>query len=209
MSITVMNICDVMKERKSVRVYDPGKKIEDNIVYQILDYAGAAPSSWNLQHWKFIIISDELMKEKILPIAYNQEQVKTCSHLLIVLGDKEAYRNATDILSEQVKNGLMTKEAMEAQINSIMYAYEANNEKYGTQDAIRNASLASMQIMLAAKSFEIDSCPMLSFKESELIEALSIPDRYIPVMMVSLGYGVKKPYETMRFPVDKVILQHH
>ncbi|MHC0038720.1 nitroreductase family protein [Pseudoneobacillus sp. C159] len=203
----LVHLGDIMKLRKSVRQYDPNKKISNEQIKQIIELATSAPSSWNLQHWKFIVISTTERKQKLFPISYNQEQVITCSHLIVVLGDTEAYKNGEEIFAEQVKRGWMNKRAKDIQTDAILYAYSHNSEKYGVHDAIRNSSLAAMQIMLAAKVYNIDSCPMLSFKEKELKQYLEIPDRYIPVLMISLGYGTKNPYETLRFPVEKVMME--
>ncbi|MFT4414609.1 nitroreductase family protein [Fredinandcohnia humi] len=206
---TSLTLEEIMTSRKSIRKYDPTKKIAKDTIYKIIQLATTAPSSWNLQHWKFIIISDERVKEKLFPIAFKQEQVTSCSHLIIVLGDKHAYKNADEIFSYQVRKGYMSEDAKIAQIENIKYAYQANQEKYEVHDAIRNSSLAAMQLMLAAKSYGIESCPMLSFKEVELIDELKISNRYLPVMMISLGYAAKPPYETVRLPVNKVILQEY
>jgi len=206
MVLSVMNVEEVMNARKSVRNYDIRRKIPNETILNMIKLATTAPSSWNLQHWKFIIISNSDVKETLLQLAYYQEQVINCSHLILVLGDTKAYRNAEEILTEQVKKGFMSAEAKDAQIESIMYAYKANKEKYGVHDAIRNGSLAAMQLMLAAKHFGVDSCPMLSFKEKEIMKVLNVPGHYLPVMMISLGYAAKPAYETIRFPLERVIL---
>ncbi|MFD2442644.1 nitroreductase family protein [Bacillus sp. CGMCC 1.16607] len=200
---------EVMTSRKSVRKYDSSRKVTQETINKIMELATTAPSSWNLQHWKFIIVSDQKVKDRLFPIAFNQVQVTTCSHLIIILGDTKAYENAYEILSIQVEKGYMSQSAKNVQIDNILYAYHANKEKYEIHDAIRNSSLAAMQLMLAAKSFGIDSCPMLSFKEDELMKELQIPKRYLPVMMISLGYASQPAYSTVRLPVEKVILKEY
>ncbi|GAA0321607.1 nitroreductase family protein [Bacillus carboniphilus] len=198
-----ISLRDVMKNRKSIRKYK-NKKIPNEVIHEIFELTKTAPSSWNLHHWKFIIIEKEETKKMVYPIAYNQEQVATCSHLIVVLGDTEAYKNLEKVYSEQVKAGYMTEEVKNRFMENIPLHYQLK-KSFGIYDAIRNASLAAMQLMLAAKSFGVDSCPMLSFKEPELKEVLQIPNRYYPTMLISLGYGDTPAYNTVRLPVEELI----
>jgi nitroreductase len=195
---------DLFLQRKSVRKYDRDKKVPKETLSKILQVATTAPSSWNLQHWRFLVIESEENKELLTKIAWNQEQVAHCSTVVIVLGDKEAYRNGEKIFSEQVRLNLMPEALKEHYIQSLPAMYQ-NKPQFAEQDAIRNASLAAMQLMLVSKSFGIDSCPMIGFKEEELRESFHIPSRYIPVVIVTLGYGITPAYPTIRLPLEEVI----
>jgi nitroreductase len=61
--------------------------------------------------------------------------------------------------------------------------------------------------MLAAKAVGIDSCPMIGFKKDELIEELHIPSRYLPVMMITLGYGIASARDTIRLPLEEIVIK--
>jgi nitroreductase len=194
---------DVFLQRKSVRKYNRNKKIPQETLAHILKMATTAPSSWNLQHWRFLVIEAQENKELLTEIAWNQEQVADCSTAVIVLGDTEAYRNGERIYSEQVQKNYMPEELKDYYIQSLPAMYQSM-PKFAEQDAIRNASLAAMQLMLIAKSFGIDSCPMIGFKEKELRESFQIPTRYIPVMIITLGYGIQEVHQSIRLPLDAV-----
>ena len=197
------SILDVMRSRKSIRHFDPEKKIPKETLEEILETASRAPSSWNLQHWRFIVVETAETKERLLPIAWNQKQVRECSSLILVLGDKEAFKNGEEIFSQQTALGYMTEEVKNAYLKILPSVYQ--NQQFAEQEAIRNASLAAMQIMLAAKAFGIDSNPIIGFKEAELRQALRIPERYIPVLLIALGYGSKPAHETIRLPLTKTV----
>ncbi|MCF6094640.1 nitroreductase family protein [Microaerobacter geothermalis] len=199
------NIADVMKERSSIRNYKKGIKIPSEKLEQILQLATTAPSSWNLQHWKFIVVQEEENKKRLFPIAYRQQQVLDASAVVIVLGDTEANKNAETIYNEAVKAGYMTEEAKNDIVNNIQQVYQ-NVENVGVHEAIRNASFAAMQLMLAAKANDIDTCPMGGFDPVALREELNIPDRYIPVLMITLGYAEKPAHQTSRFPLEEVVI---
>lgn len=199
-------IINVMKERSSVRKYKKGVSIPQQLFHEILEAAAAAPSSWNLQHWRFLVIQDQENKDRLYPIANKQQQVSDASAVVVVLGDTEANKNAEKVYAEAVQAGFMTEEAKDALVGNINRAYQ-NVENIGVHEAIRNASFAAMQLMLAAKAHGIDSCPMGGFNPVTLREELNIPDRFIPVLMISLGYADEPAHRTSRFPLDQVVIK--
>ena len=204
--VAEMSIAEVMKARTSVRKYKKGLQIPKETLDEILELASTAPSSWNLQHWKFIVIQDEENKKKILPIAFNQQQIVDCSALIVVLADTEANQNAEELYGEAVKAGYMTEAAKETLVGQINNAYQSN-ANIGVYEAIRNASLASMQLMLAAKAKGIDSCPIGGYLPQALIEELNIPARYMPNMLITLGYAEKPAHQTGRFPLEHIVIE--
>ncbi len=92
---------------------------------------------------------------------------------------------------------------MDTYLRSLPPKY--GDRDFALQDAVRNASLAAMQLMLAAKSLGIDSCPMIGFKPQEFADAFHIPDRYVPVMLICLGYGVRDAHATIRLPLEEAV----
>ncbi|HWI47251.1 MAG TPA: nitroreductase family protein, partial [Rummeliibacillus sp.] len=93
MTMTQSTLNKVMHERKSVRKYDPQVKIPQSQLEELLLEATSAPSSSNLQPWRFLVIRDEAIKKELRAIAFNQEQVETSSAIIAVLGDIEMYKN--------------------------------------------------------------------------------------------------------------------
>lgn len=205
-TVVETSVIKVMKERSSVRKYQRGVGIPQSTLHQILEAAATAPSAWNLQHWKFVTIQNQENKERLLPIAYHQQQVADASAVVIVLGDTKANENAENVYGESVRAGFMTEEVKNSIFNDIDNHYK-NAGHAGIHDAIRNASFAAMQLMLAAKAHGIDSGPMGGYDAEALRKELNIPDRYIPVLMLTLGYAEQPAYPTNRFPVDQVVIR--
>nr|WP_245252185.1 nitroreductase family protein [Paenibacillus sediminis] len=193
-----------MEERHSVRAYESFQMPEEDL-NAILTAAGTAPSSWNLQHWKFMVIQDPALKQELLPIANNQQQVVDSSVTIAVLGDLEANLNAPLIYDAAVKAGAMTQEVRDIMISQIEGAYQ--NAQIARDEAIRNASLAAMQLMLAAKSLGYDSVPMGGFNAQKFIEQFNVPARYIPVLLISIGKAKKPAHESGRFPLSQIVVK--
>ncbi len=79
-------IVNAMQHRRAVKIFDTTKKISQENIEGILESARLSPSSFGLQPWKIKVIEDDDLKEKIFPIAFNQSQTTTCSHLLVICG---------------------------------------------------------------------------------------------------------------------------
>lgn len=81
----------VMLKRHAVKHFDSAFKLNKSEITFILEMAGSAPSAWNLQPWKFLVIAESSLQEKLLPVAYGQRQVVEASAVIAVLGDLEAH----------------------------------------------------------------------------------------------------------------------
>ncbi len=198
----------VAAERHSVKQYDPSVKMSEQEIKELLEIATKAPSSWNLQHWKFLVINDQAAKEKLLPIAYNQQQVVQASAVIAVLGDLEANKNAEAVFGPAVSAGQMPEEVKNSLIGQIEYVY-TNIPNAPRDEAIRNASLAAMQLMLAAKAKGYDTCPMGGYDPVRLVSEFGIPSRYLPVMLITVGKAAQPARVSPRFPVEETIVWNH
>lgn len=197
------SIYDVMYDRHSVRKYT-AQKISQEVIEKIIKAAGSAPSAWNLQPWKFIVVQDQELKNKLCEAAYGQEQVRDAAVSVVVLGDTQANLNAEEIYSAAVKAGFMPETVKDTIISQIQNVYE-NVPNAGVNLAIQNSAFAAMQLMLAAKAEGIDSCPMTGFDAQAVRDTLKIPDRYIPTLLVTLGYAAEPAHGSGRFPIEKIL----
>jgi nitroreductase len=203
-TLTKRDFYTVVNDRHSVKKYDPTHSMTEEEVKELIINTQKAPSAWNLQHWKFLIIDKKETKEKVLPIAYGQEQVVTASIVVCILADIEANKNAETIFSDAVDKGYMTKEIKDNLIGQIEGAYTIPD--MGKDQGIMNSSLAAMQLMLVAKAMDYDTCPMGGFDRQKMIEEFNIPSRYIPTMLISVGKASEPAYPSSRFNYDEVTI---
>ncbi|MEW9701830.1 nitroreductase family protein [Paenibacillus sp. SI8] len=200
----------IFRERHSVRHFDASHKLSEQEIKELLEIAGSAPSSWNLQHWKFVAITKAAAKEKLLPIAYGQKQVIDASITVAILGDLQANRNAEAVYRPVVQAGLEDAYAgyssYPAMITQIEDAYAGASSTYRRDEAIRNASFAAMQLMLAAKAKGLDSGPMVGFDAESFVKAFNVPLRYVPVLLVAIGKAARPARPTSRFSVEQTVI---
>lgn len=197
----------VMEARHSVRKYDSSEEIPRGKLNEILRLAATAPSSWNLQHWRFLVVTDPAQKERLLPIAYGQQQVVDAYATIVILGDLEADKSALRVYNDSLEKGYINEQVRDTLVAQIEQAYQ-NNPQLARDEAIRNASLAAMQLMLAAKAKGYDTCPMGGFDREALIEAFRIPSRYLPVMIITMGKASVPAYPTSRFGLDELVIEN-
>ena len=192
-----------MIDRHSVKQYQPEVKMTKAELDELLSIATTAPSAWNLQHWRFLVIEDQQKKEELLPIAYGQKQIVEASAVIAVLGDLEANKEAEGIYQEAVDGGFMAEEIKKTLVTQINGAY-ARGEQFGRDAAFLNASLAAMQLMLAAKAMGYDTCPIGGFNQEAFVNQFNVPKRFAPIMLVTVGKAAKAAYPSSRKPVDQV-----
>ncbi|MFC0186687.1 nitroreductase family protein [Fictibacillus aquaticus] len=197
----------VARERRSVRYYDPTYQLADSDLREILETAILAPSSSNLQPWRFLVIREQEKKEILLPIAKNQKQVSDASAIIAVLGDIDAYKNAGRIYGEVVEQGRMEKEFADFYVNTINEHYGNLSEEHATNVALIDGGLVSMQLMLAAKAKGLDTVPMGGYDQKQFIETFNVPANLKPVMLIALGKGAKAGFEKNRLPLDELITE--
>jgi nitroreductase len=193
----------VIRERQSVRSYDPDVRISEEELKEMLQEAVLAPSSSNLQPWRFLVVTDPTAKEKLLPIANNQKQVVDSAATIILLGDTEAYKRADEIYDIAVEAG-MPKAARDAYVPRMLEYYRTMPPEAARSIALVDGGLVAMQLMLVAKARGYDSVPMGGFSHEKLIEEFQIPSNLVPVMLISIGKALHAGFPKARLPLEEV-----
>lgn len=195
---------DVIRERRSVRSYDPEIKISRKELTEILRQATLAPSAANLQPWRFLVIDSPELKQKLLPIAFNQQQVVEASAVIAVLGDLECYKFAEKIYGMAVDAGYMPAETAKSFVERYTGMYSSMPPEAIRQKVYTDCGLVSMQLMLVARAKGYDTVPMGGYDQAKFVEAFDIPERYAPVMLIAMGKAMKPGHPTVRLAVDDV-----
>ncbi|MDY0075617.1 MAG: nitroreductase family protein [Acholeplasmataceae bacterium] len=196
----------IFTERRSVRQYDPNVKIDRNEMKQILKDATRAPSSMNMQPWRFVVVESDEGKQRLKNVLYgNTKQLDTSSAMICIFTDLKKYDYAEKILNQAVDEGLMPAEVRDKQLRNICNMIPAISEESIEKGGLIDSSLVAMQLMLVAKSYGYDTCPIGGFKHEEIAAALNLdPNRYKPVFIVSIGKAVEPGYQSIRLDVDDV-----
>lgn len=195
---------NVIQDRRSVRYYYSGAKIPREVMNEILQQATLAPSGANLQPWRFLVIDSPELKQKLFPIANQQQQVIEASAVIAVLGDLEGYTLAEKIYGMTVDAGYMPEETAKSFVERYQGLFASMPTETVLRKVLIDSGLVSMQLMLVAHAKGYDTVPMGGFDQAKFTEAFNIPERYTPVMLIAIGKGAKPGHPTVRLPIEDV-----
>ncbi|AUD63216.1 nitroreductase family protein [Tenericutes bacterium MO-XQ] len=192
--------------RRSIRKYDPNVKISKEELTEILEKAMRAPSSMNMQSYRFFIVESKEAKEKLRPVLYgNHLQLDTSSQMICIFTDLKKFELAEKIFDKAVDSGLMPEEVREKQLRSISNMIDNLSENSIEKTGWLDAGLMAMQLMHIAREHGYDTCSIGGFRHEEIADALGIDKkRYKPVMLLSIGKKAEDGYPSVRLDVDDI-----
>jgi len=177
----------LIKDRRSANKFVPGVEILDKELDEMFQLVKFAPSAFNLQHAHYVVVKDPEMKQKMYEAAYKQYKVQTASAVILVFGNKDAYRDAGRINEGLLNLGVISKQEYDMTVESVHEFYKSRGDSFQREEAVRNASLSAMLLMLVAKENGWDTCPMIGFDNDAVRSALNVPDNYVPALMITIG----------------------
>lgn len=204
MTMTKSSLTKVIHERKSVRKYDENFKIPQQQLEELLVEATSAPSSSNLQPWRFLVIQDEAVKKELRAIANNQEQVETSSAIIAVLGDTKMYENAEAVYTKNFDLGYINESTKELMINNSINLYSQLPQEVLKNIVTFDAGLISMQIMLLAKDMGYDTVPMGGFNKEAFAQRFELADHIVPVILIAIGKAAAPAYNSSRIELEHI-----
>ncbi|AND38099.1 MULTISPECIES: nitroreductase family protein [Cytobacillus] len=207
MNKTVINdFKEIITGRRSIRNYDPTVKISREEMAEILEEASLAPSSVNLQPWRFVVIDSKEGKETLAPLAkFNQRQVETSAAVIAVFVDMKSETFIEKIYDTAVEKGYMPADVRDKQVPSIKGLMENMTFEQKKEMNLIDAGLVSMQLMLAARAHGYDTNPIGGYEKDRIADAFHLDkERYYPVMLISIGKAADQGYKSVRLPVEDI-----
>ena len=186
-----MNFEQIVTNRRAVNFFNPDKPVEPTIVKKMIGMAAKTPSSFNLQPWNLILLTDIEDKLRLQKCAMNQAKVSEAPVTMIVLADndgfKEGNKTVERVFQENIKSGSMTEEKRDW-FKNVRNRLYGKDEKTIQAFSCKNTGFFAMALMLAAKSLGVESHPMDGFNHDKVMEEFKIPDSYYIPLLISFGY---------------------
>ena len=197
-------IREVLRGRLSAERFEPGGTISDDELRELIADAVLAPSSFNIQHWRFVAVRDPEDKKRLRAAAYDQAVVEDAAVTLIVLGDVRGHEKLAEILDDCVEQGAMTASTASRWVEMSNAIYV--NPEMARDEAIRSAALASLVLMLSAASRGLASAPLVGFDPDVVRREFEIPEHCLPVLLLAIGRpAAEPPRRKVRIEVDRVL----
>lgn len=200
------NFDQILKGRKSIKVFDKNYKIPREEMDEIIEKATLAPSSVNMQPWRMVVVDTPEGKEKLRPLmSMNTRQNDTSSAMIVIFGDLHNYEHAEHIYGSQVERGFMTEEIKTQFLDWVVPYYKGLTTEQMTSIVNIDSSLMAMQLMLVAKAHGYDTNPIGGFDRANMAACFDMdPERYIPVMVIAIGKKAQEGHSSYRMPVDAI-----
>ena len=199
---------DAMNFRHACKIFDETKKISDEDMHFILECGRKSPSSFGMEAWKFLVITNEELKAKLRPACWNQIQVTSCSHLVIVLAGIDSVK----VESGEVEKRFTRREMSKESLDMYMGLYASHLAKTLSSDeniycwTAKQTYIASANMMTGAAYIGIDSCPIEGFEKDNVEEILGLDTTKFQVAMVlPFGYRLNPQPEQIRLPFEEVV----
>ncbi len=179
--------------------------IPDADLLKILQAGLSAPSSYNLQPWRFIVVRSAEQKKRLRGASYNQAKVEEASVMIVACGDADGWRSGD--LEEMIRlgraGGMPEKYAEQAKSTIPNYLSDHPNMPMWLT---RQVMLAFTHMMLMAEVLGYDTAPMEGFEQEKVHEVLKLPLSYWVVALLGIGH-LKGPdkYHSERFNMARTV----
>jgi nitroreductase len=196
-----MNVKEAIESRRAIKHYDPNHVMPDEDLAELIRLTKLAPSSFNIQNYRLVVVRDPALREQICAAAWNQAQVKDASVLFIICADLESHLANPDIYWGHAP------QEVQDMLGPMIKAFYAGNDQLIRDEAMRSAALAAMTLMLAAKELGYDSCPMIGFDPQAVGELINLPDNHTIGLMLPVGKLTQPAWDRgERLPDETVVI---
>lgn len=197
-----METQEAIRARRAVKHYDPEFVMPSAHEKELFDLVRQAPTSFNLQNWRFVNIKDKDLRTKVREAAWDQAQVTEASLLLILCADVKAWDKSPERYWSEAP-----QEAQDILVPMIKPFYEGKDWQQ-RDEAMRSVGIAAQTLMLAAKDMGYDSCPMIGFDSEQVASLINLPEDHVVGMMLTIGKAIKPAWPKPSYiPNDEVFIQ--
>jgi nitroreductase len=199
-------LSEAIEERRATPSFD-GIPIPDADLKTILEAGLKAPSGYNLQPWRFIVVRTPEQRRRLRGAAFNQAKVEEASAVIVACGDKDGWRTDMEEMIRMGREAGMTENYAEsASVNIPEYL---TNHPDLTAWLNRHVMIALTTMMWMAEVMGYDTAPMEGYEPDKVCEVLKLPLSYVPVALLAIGH-LKGPdkYNGGRFSMQRTVFDN-
>lgn len=208
-----MELLDSLRWRYATKQFDTDKTLTDDQVNELLEAANLAATSYGLQPFKFLVIQDQELQDRLVASSYGQTQVSEASHLIVIATrtdvDADYISGYVDLMeSERGLPGGALDQYKDVMTGSITKMDEDSLNVWATKQAY----IALGTLLTACATAKIDACPMEGFVPSEYDEMLGLGEMKLrSVVVVPVGYRAQgdknQRFKKVRRPLSEIVIK--
>ncbi len=198
-----LGVAEAIETRRAVKVFDPNHRMTEAEVERLLALALMAPTAFNIQNWRFVLVRDPALRQEIRQVAWNQAQVTDASLLIVLCADLKSWEK------EPARYWRNVAKPVQDFLVPAIQQYYAGREQVQRDEAMRSCGIAAMTLMLAAKEMGYDSCPMDGFDFDAVGKLIKLPKDHVIAMFVAIGRGIQEPLPRGgQLPMSEVVIEN-
>ena len=199
-----MDTFDAIYQRRAIKHFDPEHQLTNEEETKILEAAIQTPTSFNIQHWRFVVVRDPALRQRIrTEFGNDQAQMTEASLLIVMTADTMAWAKEPDRYWQNAP-----QDVCDLLVN-WMGPFHEGREWLQRDEAQRSIGLAMQTIMLSAKAMGYDSCPMIGFDINKVAELINLPDDHVMGPMVAIGKKTKESWpKPGQLPLNQLVFEN-
>ncbi len=183
-----MDVKTTIETRRAVRKLDPAHVMSEDEIQELMSLAMLSPTAFNIQHWRFVLVRDQALREQIRAACWMQPQITDASLLVVICADVKAWEKSPErywrTAPDEVRAGLL---------EGIRQHYE-RRERFQVEEAMRSCGIAAQTLMLAAQSMGYNTSPMDLGDVDAVAQIINLPADHVIAMYVAIGKGTDAPW---------------
>lgn len=184
----MMDVAMAIEKRRAVKRFEPDYVIPEEDERRLFELTLLSPTAFNIQHWRFVVVRDRELREKIRAVTWGQPQITEVSLLVVVCADVQAWRKDPERYWSHAP-----EEQREGILEAIRMYYEDNPQRQ-RDEALCSCGIAAQSLMLAATAMGYESCPMDLSDFDAVAELIGLPEDHLIALFVAIGRGTEAPW---------------
>jgi len=190
-----MNVAEAIRTRRAIKVFDPAHRMTEEEIKQFFELAMLAPTAFNIQNWRFVLVQDTMLRQQICEVSWNQTQVTDASLLVVMTADLQSWEK------EPQRYWRLAAQPVQDFLLPAIDQYYRGREQVQRDEAMRSCGIAAQTLMLVARELGYDSCPMDGFDFDAVGRLINLPADHVIAMFVAIGKAVQ-PAHPRSGPLD-------
>lgn len=183
-----MDVFTAIAARRAVKHFDPSHRMREDEIARLIEAAMQAPTSFNIQHWRFVLLRDPGLRKQVRALGNDQAQMTDASLLVLMTADVAAWKK------NPARYWVNAPKAVGEILVNWIAPFHEGKPQLQRDEAQRSIGMAMATLMLAAQELGYDSCPMIGFDHDAVARLVRLPADHCIGPMVAIGKRTKDPW---------------
>ena len=199
-----MNTFEAITKRRAIKAFDPEHRLTDEEERKLFEATIQAPTSFNIQHWRFVVVRDPELRAKIrTEFGNDQAQMTDASLLVIFTADVKAWQK------DPARYWQNAPQEVADLLVGWMGPFHEGREWLQRDEAQRSIGMAMQTLMLSATAMGYQSCPMIGFDIDAVAKLINLPDDHVMGPMVAIGKGTQDSWpKPGQLPLEDLVFEN-